>query len=235
MNCLERKAGKHKRQKNLLRKETTRNHQCHNNWIHLAQSRASYSYSNLETFISKSPTTTIPDKNKKKGLTDLRELTSTAGDIVLLCTSDTIINRIEILLVLKKKKIQVETNLVIHHSVLARWSGTCGMRKWQHWNQNLMVQVKKSASKKTVRPRRGRLGPALLLPPLLVCCYISPSSSELALLLPPLLPLSLLSSCWAWLRAAAAAAASFSCCFSAAAFFSCSAWLFMWALRLFTL
>lgn len=44
----------------------------------------------------------IPDKNKKKGLTDLRELTSTAGDIVLLCTSDIIINRIEILLVLKK-------------------------------------------------------------------------------------------------------------------------------------
>lgn len=100
-NCSERKAGKHK-MKNLLRKETTRNHQCHRNWIHLAQSRASFSCSSLETFISKSPTTMIPDKNKKKGLTDLRELTSTAGDIVLLCTSDIIINRIEILLVLKK-------------------------------------------------------------------------------------------------------------------------------------
>ena len=34
---------------------------------------------------------------------------------------------------------------------------------------------------------------------------------------------------------AAAAAASFSFCLRAAAFFSCSAWLFMWALRLFTL
>lgn len=42
---------------------------------------------------------------------------------------------------------------------------------------------------------------------------------------------------WGELEAAvaAAAAASFSFCLSAAAFFSCSAWLFMWALRLFTL
>lgn len=42
---------------------------------------------------------------------------------------------------------------------------------------------------------------------------------------------------WGELAAAvaAAAAASFSFCLSAAAFFSCSAWLFMWALRLFTL
>lgn len=68
---------------------------------HLAQSRASFSCSSLETFISKSPTTTIPDKNKKKGLTDLRELTSTAGDIVLLCTSGIIIN--STLISLKKK------------------------------------------------------------------------------------------------------------------------------------
>lgn len=34
---------------------------------------------------------------------------------------------------------------------------------------------------------------------------------------------------------AAAAAASLSLCLKAAAFFSCSAWLFMWALRLLTL
>lgn len=195
---------------------------------HLAQSRASFSCSSLETFISKSPTTTIPDKNKKKGLTDLRELTSTAGDIVLLCTSGIIIN--SNLISLKKKKIQVETNLVIHHSGLV----STGKVKWNMWYEEMAAlkpkpdgSGKKSASKKQMRPARGRLGPALLLPQLLVCCYISPSSSELALLLLLLLlPLSLLSSCWAWLRAGAAAAAS-SCCFSAAAFFSCSAWLFM--------
>lgn len=131
-NCSERKAGKQKN--NFPRKETTRNHQCHSNWICLAQSRGSLSCSSLETFLSKSPTTMIPDKNKRKGLTDLRELTSTAGDIVLLGTSDIIINRIQILLVLKKK-IQVETNLVIHHSGLVstgnvKWN-MC-MRKWQH-------------------------------------------------------------------------------------------------------
>lgn len=45
-------------------------------------------------------------------------------------------------------------------------------------------------------------------------------------------PLSSLSACW-W--AAAAAASSFSLSLRAAAFFSCSEWLFMWALRLFTL
>lgn len=148
-NCSERKAGKHKRKKNLLGKETSRNHQCHSNWIHLAQSRASFSCSSLETFISKSPTTMIPDKNKKKGLTDLRELTSTAGDIVLLCTSDIIINRIEILLVLKK--IQVETNLVIHHCGLV----STGEVKWNVWHEEMAAlkprpggSDKKSASKK---------------------------------------------------------------------------------------
>lgn len=71
--CSERKAGKCNRKENLLRKETSRNHQCHSNWIHLAQSRASFSCSGLETFISKSPVIMIPDKHKKKGLTDLRE------------------------------------------------------------------------------------------------------------------------------------------------------------------
>lgn len=194
---------------------------------HLAQSRASFSCSSLETFISKSPTTTIPDKNKKKGLTDLRELTSTAGDIVLLCTSGIIINSTLISL---KKKIQVETNLFIHHSGLV----STGKVKWNTWYEEMAAlkpkpdgSGKKSASKKQMRPVRGRLGPALLLPHLLVYCYISPSSSELVMLLLLLLPLSLLSSCWAWLRAGAGAAASFSCCFSAAAFFSCSAWLFM--------
>lgn len=148
-NCSERKAGKHKRKKKLLRKETTRNHQCYSNWIHLAQSRASFSCSSLETFISKRPTTTIPDKNKKKGLTDLRELTSTAGDIVLLCTSDMIINRIKILLVLKK--IQVETNLVIHHSGLV----STGKMKWNMRHEEMAAlkpkpdgSGKKSASKK---------------------------------------------------------------------------------------
>lgn len=50
-------------------------------------------------------------------------------------------------------------------------------------------------------------------------------------------PLSPALSVWGGEAAASAnaAAASFSLCLRAAAFFSCSAWLFMWALRLFTL
>lgn len=57
----------------MLRKKTSRNHQCHSKWIQLAQSRASFSCSGLESVISKSPIIMIPDKHKKKGLIDLRE------------------------------------------------------------------------------------------------------------------------------------------------------------------
>lgn len=96
--CLERQK-KCNRKNNLLRKKTSRNHQYHSNWIQSPQSRAPFSNSVLETFISKNPVIMIPDKHKKRGLTDPRELTSTAGDVVQLCTSGMTINRIEILFV----------------------------------------------------------------------------------------------------------------------------------------
>lgn len=85
------------------------------------------------------------------------------------------------------------------------------------------LQVFSQAGAGRASPPGGRASPGPSSRAFLPCQPLSPELS------------SRRAGWWGEAAAAAAAAASFSLCLRAAAFFSCSAWLFMCALRLFTL